>query len=65
MTNKMDLYSGPRGARDLILECREMLAGRRRQFTPRNRYVAQRLGYWEAKAARTARPARATSEKAA
>jgi len=49
MVNTMDLSIEPDGARDLIRECREMLAGRRTAFTSLEAYKAQRLAYWQAR----------------
>ncbi|MHB8618347.1 MAG: hypothetical protein ACYDAG_02045 [Chloroflexota bacterium] len=37
------------GARDLILECEEMLLGARERFTPMDEYLRQRLDYWQAR----------------
>ncbi len=48
ITNKMDLHDGPAGARDLILECQELLLGQRRQLTPLAEYKAERLRAWQA-----------------
>ena len=42
------------GARDLILECRQLLLGERTRLTPREDYVRERLAYWRARAERPA-----------
>jgi hypothetical protein len=47
MTNKMNLHEGPAGARDLILECQEILLGVRTQLTPLAEYHVQRLRAWQ------------------
>lgn len=46
MTNEMNLHEGPAGARDLILECQELLLGLRTQLTPLAQYKAERLRTW-------------------
>jgi hypothetical protein len=43
----MNLYEGPAGARDLILECQELLQGLRAHLTPLAEYKAQRLQAWQ------------------
>ncbi|MDE3077749.1 MAG: hypothetical protein KGJ86_20200, partial [Chloroflexota bacterium] len=40
------LVNGPTGAREVILECQEILTGRRRQLTPIEQYLDERLRYW-------------------
>jgi hypothetical protein len=47
-----DFAPGPlnAAARDLILECRELLRGERSQLTAREDYVRARLSYWRARA---------------
>ena len=45
-----ELESPLLGARDLIVECRELLRGERTRLTPHDEYVRQRLAYWRARA---------------
>jgi hypothetical protein len=65
MTNQMDLRKGPAGARDLILECQEMLAGQRTRFTTPHEYYARRLRYWQGKANARSRSSRWAMRRAA
>ena len=44
---KKKLPAVPIGAVELIQECRELLAGQRREFTPVADYTAQRRRYWQ------------------
>ena len=57
MTNHLDLSAGPAGARDLILECQQLLAGERSRLTPLKDYTAERLSYWQSRAESTPEPA--------
>lgn len=44
------------GAIDVILECEEMLAGRRKRFTTAVEFGQQRQAYWEARLLAASRP---------
>lgn len=53
------------GAKELILECQEMLAGRRTAFMPLHEYRARRLRFWQAQASQRSRASRWSTRKAA
>jgi hypothetical protein len=62
---QFDLADRPAGALELILECHEMLAGQRAQFTPLHEYRARRLRFWQAQASQRSRASRWSTRKAA
>jgi len=53
------------GARELILECQEMLAGQRSAFTPLHEFRARRLRFWQTQANRRSQSSRWSMRKAA
>lgn len=55
----------PIGAVDLIVECQQMLAGKRREFTSLLAYTAQRRRYWEMQTQRPRRQRPAAANKRA
>jgi len=50
-----DKLTFPIGAIELIVECQEILAGKRTQLTPTQGYTAQRRRYWQMQAQRPRR----------
>jgi hypothetical protein len=52
MKNDTKLPTFPIGALEVILECQELLAGRREQLTSIDEYIDQRRNYWRMQAMR-------------
>ncbi len=49
----------PIGAVEVVLECQEILAGKRQALTPVSEYTAQRRHYWQTQVNRAPRRSRA------
>ena len=65
MKNESKLPLFPVGALEVILECQEMLAGRRTRLTSLSEYQSQRQSYWQMQALRPRHSGRAEAREQA